>query len=178
MQRAQNTARMLLFPLYRAHVNFSRNCLAMFAFTTHNHASSFLYFRLQRARMRSFFLSMSRIWAASLPAHKLQNESYSNRELLHLPGAGSWAHFSSPLINKCCATWAWYCLFSVTSNHVLVSFLGGTYLPFDLDGIHVIFVPVAKPNHHLVRQTWHSKWITKAIPYHGMKKTKGLFFIP
>lgn len=95
-------------------------------------ASSFLYFRLQRAKTRSFYCSMSRGWAAALPAHRLQNGSYSHRKLLHLPGAGSWACLPSPLINKCCATWAWYCLFPVTSNHVLISFLGGTYLPLTL----------------------------------------------
>lgn len=47
-----------------------------------------------------------------------------------------WIHSSFPLaVNKHCTTWAWcsYGLFSVASNHALVSSLGNAYMPFNFD---------------------------------------------
>ena len=39
------------------------------------------------------------------------------------------------------------CLLSVTLSHALVSSLAGTYLPVNFGHTHVLFYPLAQPNH-------------------------------
>lgn len=65
---------------------------------------------------------------------RLQSGHTSNGRLIHCKGLELAHSFSLPVVDKCSTTWAWCacCPLSVILNHVLVSSLSGTYLPFTL----------------------------------------------
>lgn len=65
---------------------------------------------------------------------KLQSGRSSNGRLIHCKGLELVHSLSPPVVNKCSTTWAWCarCLLSGILNDVLVSSLGGTYLPLTL----------------------------------------------